>query len=133
MGFLPACSFSVHLPGSNSDRDHGEETPEKLREKKNLPNVSKKLTDMFWAVAGPSSAPMADDSGGGGVSVIGSGMHSEESEVRVEPAVSTTPLKTLCPLIKLIQKLSGGQTVDDNTTTIKEVGKVYCMIALVAY
>ena len=68
-----------------------------------------KLTDMFSAVAGPSSAPVADDSGGG---VGGRGMHSEEETqeerdrdeaVRVEPAVSRSPLKTLCPLIKLSQ------------------------------
>ena len=34
-----------------------------------------KWTDMFWAVAGPSSAPVADDSGAG---VGYSDMHSEE-------------------------------------------------------
>lgn len=79
---------------------------------------------MFLAVAGPSPASVADESGGG---VGGSGINSVSEEetqeerdrdegVRVEPAVS---------LDKNEPKTSGGQTVDDNTTTIKEVGRLY--------
>lgn len=63
---------------------------DKLRDKKKLAlqaDAAKcaKITDMF-ATAGPSSAPVADDSGAGG-----SGTQQEHV---VEPAVSWTTVRT---------------------------------------
>lgn len=122
MGFLPAHSFNVIMEKKCKGG------AEKLRERKKTGSSGRRCQmcqiDTFSAVAGPSPAPVADESGGGvGSSGINSVSEEETQEerdrdegVRVEPAVS---------LDKNEPKTSGGQTVDDNTTTIKEVGRLY--------